>query len=240
MSEEKETSTETAQQDEKKVQQEEKAETPHSIQLDGAFAYKLGMGQVYDELGRVVPVTVLRWQPWVVSQLKTDENDGYTAVQIAGGEKKEKNSSRAESGHLKRAGFKTGARFVREIRQPLSEGIQVGQEVAIETFSKGDLVRMTALSKGRGFAGGMKRWNFGGGPASHGSTFHRQPGSVGNRTWPGRVVPGKKMPGHFGNETITVKNVQIVDVIPEDKVILVKGPVPGARNTLVKLEKQKG
>jgi large subunit ribosomal protein L3 len=99
-------------------------------------------------------------------------------------------------------------------------------------------VKITARSKGRGFAGAMKRWNFGGGPAAHGSKFHRAPGSVGNRTWPGRVIPGKRLPGHFGDETVSVRNVKIVDVLPEQNALLVKGPVPGGRNTFVKITKQ--
>ncbi len=218
---------------------EQAAETSNSVKLNGGFAFKVGMSQIYDEKGEIVPVTVLRWEPWVVSQIKTQDKDGYTAVQIAGGgSRKVKNSSKASLGHLKKAGLSEGTRFVREIRQELPEGVKVGQEVSIESFAGGDTVKMTAKSKGRGFAGVMKRWNFGGGPAAHGSTFHRQPGSSGNRTWPGRVVPGKKYPGHFGDETITTKNVQIVQVIPEENVLLVKGPVPGARNTLVKLSKQ--
>ncbi len=209
-----------------------------ALKLQGAFALKVGMSQIYDQDGRLIPVTVLKWEPWTVTQLKTKEKDGYSAVQIAANPRKEKNSSKAEQGHFKKADAKTGFRFVREIRQEIPEGIELGQEVSIETFAKGDQVKITSRSKGHGFAGVVKRWNFGGGPGAHGSTFHRAPGSVGNRTWPGRVMPGKKLPGHYGDETVTVKNVQIVEVIPEENVLMVKGPVPGARNTLVRLIKQ--
>lgn len=207
------------------------------VQLNGFFAFKVGMSSVYDEEGQSVPVTVLKYEPWTVSQVKTSETDGYEAIQIACRPKKARRTAKAERGHLKKAGFEHGAQLVREIRQALPEGVSVGQKVAIDSVAKGDLLKLTSQSKGRGFAGVMKRWNFGGGPASHGSGFHRRPGSIGNRTFPGRVMPGRKMAGHFGDETCTVTNVKVVDVIPEENVVLVKGPVPGARNSLVKLMK---
>lgn len=208
------------------------------VKLNGLFAHKVGMSQVYGETGEAIPVTVLKMEPWVVSQVKTKEKDGYAAVQIASRPKKALNSSKAEKGHLSKAGFENGAYFVKEIRQELPEGAQVGSRVAIDTLAKGDVVRLTSRSKGRGFAGSVKRHGFAGGPAAHGSKFHRQPGSSGNRTWPGRVMPGKRFPGHLGDETVTVRNVRIIDVMPEQGILLVKGPVPGARNTLVKLVKE--
>lgn len=208
------------------------------IKLNGLFAFKEGMSTVYNEQGEAVPVTVLRYEPWVVSQVKTKDQDGYEAVQLACSPKKVKNSTKAEKGHFAKAGFEGGARYVKELRQTLPEGASVGSAVSIESLSKGDVVKMTSRSKGKGFQGSMKRWNFAGGPATHGSHFHRQPGSSGNRTWPGRVMPGKKFPGHLGDETVTVRNIEIVDVIPGENVVMVKGPVPGARNTLVKLVKE--
>jgi large subunit ribosomal protein L3 len=208
------------------------------VKLNGLFAHKLGMSSVYGDNGEAIPVTVLKMEAWIVSQVKTKEKDGYTAVQIASRPKKAVNSTQAEKGHLSKAGFENGAHFVKEIRQDLPEGVQVGQRVAIESVAKGDIVRITSRSKGKGFAGSVKRHNFAGGPAAHGSKFHRQPGSSGNRTWPGRVMPGKKFPGHLGDETCTVTNVRIVDVLPAEGIVLVKGPVPGARNTLVKLVKE--
>lgn len=214
------------------------AQSGNAVKLNGAFAFKLGMSQVYDDNGKVVPVTVLKWQQWVVTQVKTADKDGYSSVQIAAVPKKEKNTTKAEAGHFKAAGSSTGFVYVREVRQDLPEGIQAGQTVDIESFAKGDLVKLTSVSKGKGFQGSVKRWNFGGGPAAHGSKFHRQPGSSGNRTWPGRVMPGKKFPGHLGDETTSLKNVQVVEVNSEEGVILVKGPVPGGRNTLVRLVKQ--
>lgn len=209
-----------------------------AVKLNGLFAHKLGMSAIYSETGEYVPVTVLKFEPLVVSQLKTVESDGYAAVQVAARPKRAAVTNKAERGHLKKAGFENGAYVVREIRQSLPAGIQIGMRVAIDSLAKGDVVKITSTSKGRGFVGSMKRWNFAGGPAAHGSKFHRQPGSSGNRTWPGRVMPGKKFPGHWGDETVTVKSVKVVDVRPEDGVLMVRGPIPGGRNTLVKLIKE--
>ena len=131
-----------------------------------------------------------------------------------------------------------GAKFLREVRvDKLPEGVAVGSKVGIDSLKKGDMVKITGLSRGRGFQGPVRRWNFHGGPATHGSGFHRKPGSVGNRTWPGRVMPGKRMAGQWGDETVTIKGMKIVDVIPEENVVLIRGPVPGARNSLIRLMK---
>lgn len=208
------------------------------VKLNGIYAHKMGMSSVFTEAGEAIAVTVLKMEPWVVSQIKTKEKDGYTAIQIASRSKKAANSNGAEKGHLKKAGFENGAQFVKEIRQDNIDGIEVGSRISIDSLVKGDIVRVTSTSKGKGFQGSIRRWNFAGGPAAHGSKFHRQPGSSGNRTWPGRVMPGKKFPGHLGAETVTVKNVHVVDVLPGEGILLVKGPVPGARNTLVKLVKE--
>lgn len=208
------------------------------LKLNGLFAFKEGMATIYNEQGEAIPVTVLRYEPWFVSQIKTTENDGYEAIQVACHPKKAKNSNSAEKGHLSKAGFENGAQFVKELRQAPPEGLSLGAQVSIESLVKGDVVKITSKSKGKGFAGVMKRWNFAGGPGSHGSKHHRRPGSSGNRTWPGRVMPGKKFPGHLGNETVTVKNVQIVGVDLAESVLMVKGPVPGHRNSLVKLVKE--
>ncbi len=208
------------------------------VKLNGLFAFKEGMATVYNEKGEAIPVTVLRYETWKVSQIKTTEKDGYTAVQLAAVSKKSKNASSAEVNHLKAAGFESGAQYVKELRtDSLPDGLKLGDALSIETLAKGDFVKITSTSKGHGFQGSVRRWNFAGGPATHGSKFHRRPGSSGNRTWPGRVMPGKKFPGHWGDETITVKNVQVIDVIPSEGVVLVKGPVPGSKNTLVKLVK---
>lgn len=209
-----------------------------TVVLDGMFGIKVGMASVYSDQGIQIPVTVLKVKPWTVTQVKNQKTDKYSAVQISLLEKAEKNTGKAQMGHLKKAGATKGAKFTREIRQNSTEGVQLGQEVDVTCFEKGQKLKLTAKSKGRGFAGVMKRHNFGGGPAAHGSTFHRQPGSIGNCTHPGRVMPGRKMPGHYGDVNVTVKNVEIVDVQADQGLLLVKGPVPGARNGLVRMQKQ--
>jgi len=209
-----------------------------ALKLNGLFAFKEGMATIYDDQGEAVPVTVLRYEPWVVSQIKTKEKDGYTAIQLACRPKKAKNSNSAEKGHLKKAGFETGAAFLKELRHEIPADAQLGAKVSIESLKKGDIVKVTGTSKGHGFCGVLRRWNFAGGPGAHGSKFHRRPGSSGNRTWPGRVMPGKKFPGHYGDEQTTVKSVKIVDVLPQEGVVMVKGPVPGSRNSLVRLVKE--
>lgn len=208
------------------------------VKLQSLFAFKKGMSQVYGENGEVIPVTVLEYKPWYVSQVKTIDKDGYEAVQIAAIPKKAKNSSKAQVGHLKGSGFENGARFVREVRGTLPEGVEVGQRVLIESLAKGDQVKLTGTTKGRGFSGVIKRYGFGGGPATHGSGFHRRPGSIGNRTDPGRVMPGKKLPGQYGNVVKTVPHVKVVDVLTDENVLLVKGSVPGSRNSMVQLVKE--
>ncbi|MFZ4404115.1 MAG: 50S ribosomal protein L3 [Pseudobdellovibrionaceae bacterium] len=210
-------------------------ENRKTLKLNGLYAFKEGMTTIYNENGEALPVTVLRYEPWYVSQIKTQDSDGYDALQLACGAKKAKNSNESEIGHFSKAGFENGAKQTKELRLPLPEGVALGDQLSIESLTKGDLVKLTATSKGKGFAGVMKRWNFAGGPGAHGSKFHRRPGSSGNRTWPGRVMPGKKFPGHLGDEVVTVKNVEIVEVNTAENVLFVKGPVPGSRNTLVKL-----
>jgi large subunit ribosomal protein L3 len=219
------------------AQTETQTPSAEGVKLNGLFAFKEGMATVYNDKGEAVPVTVLRYETWKVSQIKTQEKDGYTAVQLAAVPKKSKNASGAETQHLKAAGYESGAQYVRELRTEVPADLKLGDALSIDSLAKGDVVKITSTSKGRGFQGSVRRWNFAGGPATHGSKFHRRPGSSGNRTWPGRVMPGKKFPGHWGDETVTVKNVVVVDVIPAEGVVLVKGPVPGSKNTLVKLVK---
>jgi large subunit ribosomal protein L3 len=207
------------------------------VELSGLYALKVGMTTYYDEKGDSVPATVLKYEPLFVSQLKTKEKDGYSAVQVAFSPKKEKRTAKSEKNHLKGAGFENGAYHVREIRQEIPEGLAVGAKVPLSSLKVGDVVKVTSKSKGCGFAGVVKRWGMAGGPETHGSGFHRRPGSVGNRTWPGRVMPGKHFPGHLGDETVSLKNVKVIDVITDENVIIVKGPVPGAENSVVKLTK---
>ncbi len=208
------------------------------VHLDGLFAFKVGMSAVFSDEGERIPVTVLKYEPMIVSQVKTTQSDGYDSVQLAFVPDRATQTTGARKTHLQKTGFENGAKFLREVRvDKLPEGVSVGQKVAIDSLKKGDVVKVTGLSRGRGFQGPVRRWNFNGGPATHGSGFHRKPGSVGNRTWPGRVMPGKRMAGQWGNETITVGGMKIVDVIPEENVVLVRGPVPGARNSLIRLMK---
>jgi large subunit ribosomal protein L3 len=217
---------------------EAKSGAAGAVKLPGLFAFKVGMTQVVNDKGEMVPCTVLKYEPWVVSQLKTKESDGYEAIQIACRPRREKRAPKSQQTVLKKAGFKAGAYFVREFKTALPEGAAVGAAVAIDSLRKGDSVKATSVSKGKGFQGIVKRWNGGGGPGAHGSTFHRQPGSSGNRTWPGRIMKGKHFPGHLGDETVTVRNLEVVDVYPDDNVILISGSVPGAMNALVRVLKQ--
>ena len=210
------------------------------IKLDGLFAFKISMTRFYDEKGGSLPVTALKYEPSYVSQIKTEEKESYSAVQVAFKAQKNKRCSKARIQHLKAAGFKEGARFVREIKQELPEAIQVGDELSIHSLEKGDLVKISALSKGKGFTGVMKRWNFRGGAASHGSKAHRRTGSIGQHTKPGRVFPGRKMPGRHGFKQVSRLKVPVVEVLPEEGIIFVKGAVPGARHTLVSLQKMSG
>jgi len=208
------------------------------LQLNGLFAFKVGMSAIFNEEGERVPVTVLKYEPMVVSQVKSASTDGYEAVQVAFLPDRASQTNAAAKKHLAKTGFENGAKFIREVRlEKAIEGVSVGQKVALDSLKKGDMVKVTGLSRGRGFQGPVRRWNFNGGPATHGSGFHRKPGSVGNRTWPGRVMPGKRMAGQWGHETVTIHGLKIVDVIPEENVLLVRGSVPGARNSLIGLMK---
>jgi len=209
-----------------------------SAALEGLFAFKVGMSAIFEN-GERVPVTVLKYEPMVVSQVKNKATDGYAAVQVAFVPDRASQTNGAAKTQFAKAGFENGAKFAREVRMD-EESVatySVGQKIGLESLKKGDVVKVTGLSRGRGFQGPVRRWNFNGGPASHGSGFHRKPGSVGNRTWPGRVMPGKRMAGQWGNEICTIKNLRVMDVIPEEQVLLIKGSVPGARNTLIRLTK---
>lgn len=227
---------------ETQVEQETSTEQSNSTagdaKLNGIYAHKVGMSSVYTEGGQLIPVTVLKLGSWKVTQVKTVEKDGYNAIQITSFGRRMDKTNKSEQTRLKAVNDKEGGQISREIRVDSVEGFSVGQVVSSESLQKGDVVKLTGTSKGRGFAGAMRRWSFAGGPASHGSKFHRRPGSAGTRTWPGLVLPGKRSPGHYGDETISVRNVQVVEVNAAEGVILVKGPVPGARNGLVRLLKQ--
>lgn len=197
---------------------------------------KVGMTQVYIESGSVVPVTVIEAGPCPVVQVKTPEKDGYSAIQIGYGKKKAKNTSQALQGHFKKAGVEALA-SLKEIRLKDAPEVEAGQELTVEDFTDVEKVDVIGTSKGRGFQGVVKRWGFSGGPASHGSMFHRRGGSYGMCQWPGEVVKGKKMPGQYGTVRRTVQNLQVVKVLPEKNVILVKGSIPGANGSRVMVRK---
>jgi large subunit ribosomal protein L3 len=192
----------------------------------GLIGQKVGMTTIFDKEGRAVPVTVVHAGPCVVVQSKNNENDGYASVQVGYGEQKESRLSGGEKGHFKKAGL-TPARVLKEFRLNEGESFDVGHEFKVEMFAEGQLVDVTAKSIGRGFAGMQKRHNAGRGPMSHGSKFHRHPGSIGAGTTPSRVYKGKIMPGRLGGKQITVKKLIVVGVDADQNLLLIKGAVPG-------------
>jgi len=194
---------------------------------------KVGMTQVWDESNRVVPVTVLRVSPLRVVQVKTLERDGYSALQVTYGQKQAKKLTRPEAGHFAKQGVDPGVQLV-ELRVDDSSLFEVGQEIGVETFAAGDIIDVTAISKGKGFAGTMKRHNFVGQKASHGvHRVHRKPGSVGACATPARVFRGQKMAGRMGGEKVTTLNLVVVEANAEQGLLLVKGAVPGPKGGLV-------
>jgi large subunit ribosomal protein L3 len=198
----------------------------------GLVGKKLGMTQVFDAQGKVVPVTVIEAGPCTVVQKKTIGKDGYDAVQLGFGQKKTHRVSKPMLGHFQKAG-KGAFAALRELRVDAASAPEVGQEVRVDIFREGDYVDVTGQTIGRGFTGVVKRWGFKGGRASHGSMFHRAPGSIGGSSWPSRVFKNMKMGGHYGNERVTVLNLQVVAIQPEKNLLLLRGAVPGAKNSLV-------
>ena len=204
----------------------------------GILGRKLGMTRIFDGAGAAVPVTVIEAGPCPVTQVKTADTDGYNAVQIAMTPAKEKHTPKALQGHFAKAG-KGLFRHLREIRLSDAPEQELGQELTVEIFAAGEKVKVTGTSMGKGYQGRMRRWNFAGSKDTHGcEKVHRNNGSIGNNTFPGHVFKGRKMAGHWGNETVTELGLTIVDVRPEDNVILVKGSVPGPKNGLVLIRKQ--
>ena len=202
--------------------------------LQGFLGKKIGMTQIFHEDGRVVPVTVIEAGPCVVTQVKTKDTDGYEAVQLGYGEVKRRN--KPESGHLKNSRL---SRYLREVGTDDTSEFEVGQTIAVDIFEAGEKVDIIGKSKGRGFAGVMKRWNFGGGPRTHGQSDRaRAPGSIGGGTTPGKVYKGLKMAGHMGNRRITIKGLEIVEVDTERNLLLIKGGIPGATNSLIQIRRK--
>ena len=199
--------------------------------MKGILGRKVGMTEVFTTDGKLIPVTVIEVQSNVVTQIKTTEKDGYNAIQLGAFDKKEKSSNNPEKGHAKKANT-SPKRFLKEIRGVETSSYTLGQVIEADVFQSGDTVDVTGTSKGKGFAGVIKRWNQSRGPETHGSTYHRRVGSMGTMR-PMRVLKGKKLPGHLGNEQITIQNLTIVDVDMENKCILVSGNVPGPKNSFV-------
>ncbi len=201
----------------------------------GLLGKKIGMTRVYNEMGAVIPVTVIEAGPCKVLQVKSQAKEGYNAIQVGFGDKKAQRVNKAQAGHFKKSDS-DGFYHVREFRIQNPEEYEAGQSISlVDLFKTGDIIDVQGVSQGKGFQGVMKRHGFAGGPGGHGSGFHRAPGSIGCSAWTGRVVKGKKLPGRMGTDTVLRKNVLVIDVREDDNVILVKGPVPGAKQSLLKL-----
>ena len=196
---------------------------------------KVGMTQIFDEAGKVIPVTVLEAGPCVVAQVKTVETDGYDAVQLGFGDVKENKVNKPVKGHFAKANL-TLKKHLREFRLDDVSSVKVGDELKADAFAKGDKVDIQGTSKGKGFQGVIKRHGQSRGPMGHGSMYHRRPGSMGSTSTPGRVFKGKKLPGHMGRVTVTIQNLDVVRVDMDKNVILVKGSVPGAKGAILKIK----
>ena len=199
--------------------------------MTGIIGKKLGMTQLFDDDGNVVAVTVIEAGPCPVTQVRTPEKDGYTAVQLAFEDCKDKHLTKAELGHLKRAGLKHGMRHLVEFRD--MSDLSVGDTVTVEAFADGQEISVVGVSRGKGFQGTVRRHNFGRGPETHGSHNVRQPGSIGASAWPSRVFKGMRMSGHMGARRVTQPGLRIVRRDVENNLLLVKGSVPGPRNSVV-------
>lgn len=197
----------------------------------GILGKKLGMTQIFTEDGVAIPVTVVQAGPCVVMQKKTKENDGYEAIQLGFEDKKERRANKPEIGHAQKANT-TPKRYIREIRGVDLDQYEVGQEVKVDIFQSGEYVDVTGISKGKGFQGAIKRHGFSRGPMSHGSKYHRGPGSLG-AVDPARVFKGRPLPGRMGGERVTIQRLEVIKVDPERNLMLIKGSIPGAKNSYV-------
>ena len=200
----------------------------------GILGTKLGMTQIFDEAGKAIPVTVIQAGPCTVTQVKTQQTDGYSAIQVGFGETKPKALNRPKLGHLAKSSA-PALRHLREYRIDNAGEYQLGQQIKADIFSAGQIVDVVGKSIGRGFAGNQKRNNFGRGPMSHGSKNHRAPGSIGAGTTPGRVYPGKRLAGRLGGKRVTIRKLTVVRVDPERNLILIRGAVPGKPGTLLSI-----
>ena len=206
--------------------------------LRGIIGKKLGMTQIFREEGGVVPVTVVQAGPCKVIQIKTPSRDKYASVQLGFEERDAKRVKKPLQGHFAKAQVPS-FRYLKEFRVVDPDSFQVGQEITVEAFKVGDRVDVTGVSKGKGFMGVVKRWGFRGGRATHGSMFHRAPGSIGASSYPSRVWPGQKMGGHMGNQTSTLQNLEVIDVRPRQNLLLIRGAVPGGPRGLLFIREAK-
>ena len=202
----------------------------------GILGRKIGMTQIFTEEGKLIPVTVVQATPNVVLQVKTVETDGYEAVQVGFENKREKLANKPEMGHVAKAET-APKRFIREFRNINAAEYQVGQEIKVDTFVEGEVVDVTGKTKGKGFQGVIKRHGQSRGPMAHGSRYHRRPGSMGMASDASKVFKGKNLPGQTGGDRVTIQNLEVVAVDPENNVILIKGNVPGAKKSLVEVKK---
>ena len=202
--------------------------------MKGILGKKIGMTQIFTEHGEVIPVTVVEAGPVVVTQIKTTENDGYTAIQVGFQDAKEKSLNKPQKGHL--AAANTLKKHLKEFRVDSVEEYTVGQEIKADLFAAGELIDVTGISKGKGFQGPIKRHGQSRGPETHGSRYHRRPGSMGACSYPGRVFKNKKLAGHMGSVKVTVQNLEVVRVDADKNFILVKGAIPGAKGAVVTIK----
>ena len=201
----------------------------------GLIGKKIGMIQIFNEEGKVIPVTVIEAGPCVVSQVKTEETDGYNSIQLGFGAIKESKENKPDRGNFTKANI-APARYLREFRVDSIEDVKVGDELKADIFMAGDKIDIQGTSKGKGFQGVIKRHGQHRGPMGHGSMYHRRPGSMGSTSTPGRVFKGKKLPGHMGAETVTIQNLEVIKVDLDKNIILVKGSVPGAKGSILKIK----
>jgi large subunit ribosomal protein L3 len=203
----------------------------------GLLGKKLGMSNIFSGGGEQAPVTVLEVGPCVVTQIKTQATDGYDALQVGFAEKKPSRINKPLAGHFKKSGGR-GYSFLAEIAVDDPAEHELGETLTVDAaFQVGERVDVSGLSRGRGFAGVVKRWGFSGGGATHGSMFHRAPGSIGQSAWPSKVFKGRKLPGHHGNKRVTVRNLEVVDIRPNENIMIVRGGVPGSRKGFIEVRK---
>jgi large subunit ribosomal protein L3 len=202
----------------------------------GIIGRKIGMTGVFLPDGSYIPVTVIQAGPCVITQIKTAATDGYDAIQLGFSHKKKSSLNKPQLGHLKKSGDSESS-YLREFRVNQTDSFTLGQAVTTDIFKIGEKIHVTGMTKGRGFSGVIKRHGFHGGKETHGNMSHRVPGSIGSSAWPSKVIKGRKLPGRYGNERRTIRNMVIVDIRPEENILLVKGGIPGARTGMVIVRK---